>query len=62
MKGKGYFLSFVTVCTVYFLGILIKLCILVYNLKIMANCRKFFSDKIYALFGVNYFGPEIMVV
>ena len=33
-----------------------------YNFDIRTNCHKFNFDKIYALFGVNYFSPEISVV
>ena len=37
-------------------------CISVYSLEIIALCQDFNFDKIYALFGVNSFSPEIMVV
>ena len=39
----------------YLLGILCKLCILMYYLEILAIRRDFNFDQIYALFGVNLF-------
>ena len=33
-----------------------------YNLEITTVCRDFNFDKIYTLFGVNYFSPQIMIV
>ena len=44
------------------MGNFIKLCILVCYLKITAFCYDLNFDKIYALFSVNSFSPEIMVV
>ena len=44
----------------YFFGILIIFCILVYNLKFIAICHNFNFDIIYALFGVNAFTPGLL--
>ena len=61
-EGLKLFSSFNSVYTRYLKGILLKLCILVYNFEIKTICCDFNFEKIYALFDVHAFSPEIMVV
>ena len=61
MKGK-VFLSFNSAFKRYLNGVLLKLCILVYNLEITTIRRDFNFDKVYALFSVSSFSHETMVV
>ena len=58
-EGQKLFFRFLIV---YLQGILLKNCILMYYLEITATSLHINFYKIYALFGVNNFSPEIMVV
>ena len=49
MKGKCNFEIFIIAFTIYFKGIVLKLCILLYTLEIMAICHNINFNKIYAL-------------
>ena len=59
-KGKSKF-SVLILYLYVFIGHFLIFFTLLYNLKIIALCHNFNFDKIYTLFGVNSFSPEIMV-
>ena len=61
-EGQKVFLSFDSVFRRYLWGILLKNCILVYNLEITESGCNFNMTKFGVNFSVNSFLTEIMVV
>ena len=61
-EGQKVFLSFDSVFRRYLKSILLKFCILVYNLEIKEICCNFDMTKFAFIFGVNSISPEIMVM
>ena len=61
MRGKGYFDFYYCIYKV-FIGYFISIVYLMYYLEIKTICCNLNFDNIYALFGLNAFSPEIMVV
>ena len=54
-ESHEFFFTVNSVFKRYLWGILLKLCILVYNLEITTICRNFNFTENFALFGVNPF-------